>query len=458
MPIQLNDLMLALQHGILPDRYNFDDPADVQRFQNDLASATQPNTSGITAGGIQQGSGYALNPATGQYEQAYAKAPNDPLQGDWTDFSFDPTGRQSLAGYAPGYYTDNGSTFGSLGQLARNPLAVFGATTGLGGMTAANAVTGNNVGQGAVMDLAGLGAGAGAAAAFPTLGGAGVAAAPAAGDAGAFLPGAAGAELGAGTAGDIGSFLPGAAGATTTGATAAGDVGAFLPGAAGAGGAAAATGAAAAGGSAAGGSVIPAAAAGAGGIGATKLSDVLSGNVNPLDNLTLGNLGTIGATAGSIYGNQQMADKYDALARDYMGLGAPSRSRYEASFAPGFDVSKMTGLEQAMDTSYQGLLRGLSTQGNPYGNPGGLAEAQKYITGNLVMPTLQNYRNQNAATGGFGAFSTAAPQAAGNSIAATGNTYADLGRGISNLVNPTPTLDDYFRRLATGRTTTGSLA
>jgi hypothetical protein len=153
-----------------------------------------------------------------------------------------------------------------------------------------------------------------------------------------------------------------------------------------------------------------------------------------------------------------MADKYDALARDYMGLGAPSRSRYEASFAPGFDVSKMTGLEQAMDTSYQGLLRGLSTQGNPYGNPGGLAEAQKYITGNLVMPTLQNYRNQNAATGGFGAFSTAAPQAAGNSIAATGNTYADLGRGISNLVNPTPTLDDYFRRLATGRTTTGSLA
>jgi hypothetical protein len=165
-----------------------------------------------------------------------------------------------------------------------------------------------------------------------------------------------------------------------------------------------------------GGAVIPAAAAGAGGIGATKLSDVLSGNVNPLDNLTLGNLGTIGATAGSIYGNQQIADKYDALARDYMGLGAPSRARYEASFDPNFDINKLPGLKGAMDTSYQSLLMGLSTQGNPFGNPTGFTEAMKYVTGNVALPALQNYRNQNAASGGYGAFSTAAPGAAGNAI------------------------------------------
>jgi 7-keto-8-aminopelargonate synthetase-like enzyme len=58
-------------------------------------------------------------------------------------------------------------------------------------------------------------------------------------------------------------------------------------------------------------------------------------------------------------------------------------------------------------------LRRLSaTGGNPFGNPGGLIEANKQIGASLDAPWLQNYRNQNASTGGYGAFNTAAPGAA----------------------------------------------
>jgi hypothetical protein len=182
------------------------------------------------------------------------------------------------------------------------------------------------------------------------------------------------------------------------------------------------------------------AAAGAGAAGA-------AGALSGAGSVPWGLLGAGALTLGSVLGDKQIADSNSNLAHEYMALGAPSRQRYEDSFNPNFDVSKITGLQQAMDTSYQGLLRGLSTQGNPYGNPAGLNEAQKYITGNLILPTLQNYRNQNAASGGYGAFSTAAPQAASNAINASGNIYSDIGRGVGNALNPPPTLDQYFRQL-----------
>ena len=130
-----------------------------------------------------------------------------------------------------------------------------------------------------------------------------------------------------------------------------------------------------------------------------------------------------------------------------MGFGAPSRQRYEASFAPGFDITQDPALKGAMDTSMQSLLRGLSTQGNPFGNPGGMAEALKYVTGNVALPYLQNYRNQAAATGGYGAFSTAAPGAASGAIKAGGDVYADLGRGAAQLFNPPTSLEQALRTI-----------
>ena len=183
-------------------------------------------------------------------------------------------------------------------------------------------------------------------------------------------------------------------------------------------------------------------AAGAG-VGATKLGDILSGDVGVGDlasKLTLSDLGNVAgtgiATVGSVLAQQDIAARNEALAREYMGYGAPSRTRYEASFAPGFDITQDPALKSALDASNESMLRKASINGNPAGNPGVLAEILKYATSNVALPYLQNYRNQNASTGGFNAFSTAAPGAANNAINATGSMYGDIAGGLADILNP----------------------
>jgi hypothetical protein len=346
---------------------------------------------------------------------------------------FNPNNGMQSAGAAEPYREKNNFLWDTLG-----PAAFFGAMA-------------------APVAAAGFGAGPLAGATGTTQGTA-AAGGTAAGTGGTAAAGGAETALGSGIttgAGGVTGITSGAAGAG--GLSAAGASGALAPGFFAAetaypviGGAAAAGGATALGSALSGSNAATNAAAA--GAGSTAAGRIIRGQGTLEDYLSVG--GTLGATGLSIYGNQQTADKYDTLARDYMSLGAPSRQRYEASFDPNFDITKLPGLQGAMDVSSQSLLRQLSTQGNPYGNPGGLIEAQKYLMGNLALPALQNYRNQNAATGGFGAFSTAAPQAAGNAITAGGNMYSDIGRGLGNITNPPTSLEQILKQLKG----TGSIA
>lgn len=429
----------------------------------------------ITAADIQNGTGYALNPATGKLDQAYARLGMTPEGnvGDWTDFSFDPTGRQSLAGWAPGYYSDNGSTFdnfmeravlGGLGGI----VAAGPAAAAAGALTAPatapevgalySGLTPEAIGS---ASLAPEAAAAGATGLLSTPEAANVAGglkvAPEAASLESAIQGAstAGGETGliAGTP-QPGLVVPGVTGAGTSGAIGAAGLG-FGAGALGAealGNAAAGAGGAGvgslAGPAAAGTAAGTAAAAGAGGIGATKLSDILNGNVSledVLGKLTLGNLGNIAGTAASVYGANEAANKMKAMYDQYLGLGAPSRSRYEASFQPGFDITQDPALKSALDASTDALLRRGSVGGNPYGNPGVLADINKYTMSNVALPYLQSYRNQNASTGGYGAFNTAAPGTGAGAVNAGSEVYTDLGRGIGRMMNPQPTLQDFFK-------------
>ena len=107
-------------------------------------------------------------------------------------------------------------------------------------------------------------------------------------------------------------------------------------------------------------------------------------------------------------------------------LGAPSRARYEGSYAPDFDTGSVIP-QSALDTSTNSLARALSVQGNPYGNPNALAEIHKNTVGNLVLPALNNYRSMNAASGGL------------TSYAGSGSAVPGISSGIptgTNLQNP----------------------
>lgn len=210
-----------------------------------------------------------------------------------------------------------------------------------------------------------------------------------------------------------------------------------------------ATGAAGVGAAAAGsgGSTAPVAGAAAGG---TALSRFLDGSASAADIASV--LGTVGATGLGIFGSLEQQKAANQLSSNLFAAGAPSRARFEASMTPGFDPASIPGYKGALDTASESILRKLSaTGGNPYGNPGGLIEANKQIISGTALPAVQNYQGQNAAAGGLPSFASAAPSAATNAISAGGNVFNAIGSGISSLTNPQPNLADTLRLLGLGR-------
>jgi hypothetical protein len=184
--------------------------------------------------------------------------------------------------------------------------------------------------------------------------------------------------------------------------------------------------------------------AGAGAAGATSWDRIFNGSATAGDWASI--TGALAPGVLGYLGSSQATDAYKDLANQYMGFGAPSRARYEASYAPGFDITQADpAVGKAIDASSNALLRGLSTQGNPYGNPGGLMEANKYVTSNVALPALNQYRNQNSASGGLAGFSTAAPAAASGAIQSQGNEWNALGYGLGRAMNPSPSINDFTR-------------
>jgi hypothetical protein len=187
-------------------------------------------------------------------------------------------------------------------------------------------------------------------------------------------------------------------------------------------------------------------ATGAAGGSGTALSRILDGTATTADWLSVG--GNLGATGLGVLGSRNQANAYNNLASQYTAFGAPSRSRYEASMTPGFDPMSIPGYSGAVDTASRGILARLAASGgNPWGNPGGLIEANRQIISGTALPAIQQYQNQNAATGGYGAFNTAAPAAASAAIGARGNVYNAVGGGLAGLLNPQPSLIDTLRAL-----------
>ena len=163
--------------------------------------------------------------------------------------------------------------------------------------------------------------------------------------------------------------------------------------------------------------------------------------------------GLIGA-----YASNQQTNALKSLADRYAEYGAPSRARYEASYAPGFDLyNSDPAYKGALDQTSDSLLRRLSaTGGNPFGNPGGLIEANKQIVAGTALPQLNTYRNQNANTGGLGALAAAYPQTQNAATASGSNVWNALGGAASDVLNPKPqatSLADIYKLINSGTRT-----
>lgn len=140
------------------------------------------------------------------------------------------------------------------------------------------------------------------------------------------------------------------------------------------------------------------------------------------------------------YASNKQTVALEDMAKRYEAYGSPSRDRYEASMTPGFDPNSMPGYAGAVDTASKSLLARLSASGgNPFGNPGGLIDANKQIIAGTALPAIQAYQNQNANVG-FGGTLNSAGSFGGQAIGSQANTYNAIGAGINDAINPPKSL------------------
>lgn len=154
------------------------------------------------------------------------------------------------------------------------------------------------------------------------------------------------------------------------------------------------------------------------------------------------------AAFGAI-GSKQQADAYKDLADKYMAIGAPSRARYEGSFAPGFTMENDPGYKDALDQSAKATLHGLSVTGNPAGSPNAWSSSLSDLYQKTAYPALKDYRTTNAGAGGMTTLTAAAPAAANSGINADANIYNAVGAGAADIFNPKPSLAEIFKQLRT---------
>lgn len=169
----------------------------------------------------------------------------------------------------------------------------------------------------------------------------------------------------------------------------------------------------------------------------SMVSSLFSGKAGDIDWGRI--LGAVGPAILGAYGANQQSNDLKDLANQYMGFGAPSRGRYEASMTPGFDPNSIPGYAGALDTSSKSVLANLAaTGGNPYGNPGGLIDANKKIVSGTALPAIQEYQRLNANTG-FGSSMNAGGNFQAAGINADQGIYGAAGWGLGNLLNPPKT-------------------
>lgn len=157
----------------------------------------------------------------------------------------------------------------------------------------------------------------------------------------------------------------------------------------------------------------------------------------------------LGAAKGLLdYFGSSAASKANEEQRALMwNAGAPSRARFEGSFAPGWNVMTADpSLQAGLDSSWETALRKLSTQGNPFGSPGGLMEANKSVMGGFILPATDSYRRTNLAGGQLG-FSQAANFGANNAGYAMA-PYNAAATGIGTALGDP--MQDFYKQIGMG--------
>jgi len=180
--------------------------------------------------------------------------------------------------------------------------------------------------------------------------------------------------------------------------------------------------------------------------GNSAISKILGGTATPADYLSVAGSALPGVL-GALASGQQSSAQQD-VANQYLSLSAPSRARFEASFAPGFSMTSDPGYQDALDQVTKAMLHKLSVTGNPAGSPNALQQILHDVNAQFAYPALQQYRQLNAGQGGIIPLTSAAPQFANAAIGSQGNVYNALGGAAADIFNPPSSLDKLMKQFA----------
>jgi len=181
------------------------------------------------------------------------------------------------------------------------------------------------------------------------------------------------------------------------------------------------------------------------------LSKIISGTANADDYAKL--ISGLAPAALGAYASNKQANSLEDIASRYEAYGAPSRARYEGSYAPGFTMANDPGFTDALNQASTGIAHALSVNnGNPYGNPNALIEGNKQIFNTFAYPALKDYRITNANTGGLSSMNlSTGANLETNATNANANIYNAVGAGLANVFNPpkssAETLADLLRTI-----------
>jgi hypothetical protein len=178
--------------------------------------------------------------------------------------------------------------------------------------------------------------------------------------------------------------------------------------------------------------------------GKTALQRLLSGDATATDYAELG-LKALPGVLGA-FGASQQSGQLGSLATQFGEYGAPSRARYEASFAPGFTMANDPGYQDALDASSKATLHSLSVNGNPAGSPNAWAASLADNNAKFAYPALQSYRTSALNASGIPNYNAAAPGLATGQLQSNANVYNGIGAAIGNVTNPQQSLADILKQ------------
>lgn len=184
---------------------------------------------------------------------------------------------------------------------------------------------------------------------------------------------------------------------------------------------------------------LPAATGAAGAAGAVSnaasagsaLSRIMDGSATASDWTSV--LGNLGATGLGLAGANSQSNALKDVYNQQMSLGAPYRDMLAQSYQPGFSMANQPDFQNALNLGADAVARATSTKANTF-DPGAQMEMNKYVSGNLALPALQNYRSQLGTFGQLGT-NTAGAAALGQAQS-QGGTYNALGYGLGQLTQP----------------------